>query len=133
SGSGFPEDNPITPLATVAGRPTGDAPPSSANFLNVIATSLDFTTQPSAYAGINEPVGPTYTTAPAPFTTAGIVSARDAFANVDTGFTPTSITLKDALNNTLIQPSALGFINGVMNLDGMQYPAAVGDKGAITV
>jgi|GEM_PF-3800009 len=142
AGSKFPEQNPVTPPATIAGvlegNGFGDSSPLTiatvpVNVLDVIATSLDFTGQPSTYAGINEPVGPSFTTAPAPSTTAGIVSARDVFANVDTDFTPATITLKDALDNVLIQPSGLGFISGVMNLNGMQYPVAVGNNGAVKV
>jgi Bacterial Ig-like domain/Secretion system C-terminal sorting domain/PKD domain len=126
--------------------PTNLTAPANLNKIDVVATSLDFVdgnsgvapnhaaSQPSTYAGINEPVGPSYTAPPLPSTLAGIVTARDKFGNVDLGFVPASITLRDANNNILIPPSGgLSFTAGVMNLDGMRYPAAVGNKGAVQV
>jgi hypothetical protein len=109
---------------------------SKQNNVDVVATSLDFTTPPSPFAGINEPIGTNSGTGKPysygssgnlilmPSTTAGSVTARDKFANIDTGFSPAPITLsiKDAANNTLGSPKAFSFTNGVMDLTGMTYP-----------
>jgi hypothetical protein len=120
--------------------------PNPLGQVDVVATSLDFTTQPSSYAGVNEPVGTDPVTTHQPYsygnpatlnlmptTTPGIVTARDAFALTDLEIHPTSIVLKDASGNILTQPAGLGFTNGVMNLNGMSYPAAVGSNGAVSV
>lgn len=126
SGSDFP-------AATIGGVAGGDSTPSTMNFLDVIATSLDFLTQPSTYAGINEPIGInpattqpySYGSSPyltsMPTTSAGIVTARDKFANVDLTFTPSSLSITDAANNPLGSPNIFSFSNGMMDLTGMTY------------
>ena len=152
AGSDFPESNPI-----VASRPNpitiggvqvatvgGDVSPAGYNYLDVVATSLDFTTQPSGYAGVSEPVGTNPSTSQPysygsfnlnlmPVTTAGVVTARDIYANIDTGFAPATISLKDAASNGITLPPSASFMNGVFNLNGMVYNVASGNKGAITV
>jgi hypothetical protein len=130
TGSGFYPS--VTPGTYIAGVNGGLQSPAGKNLVDVIATSIDFTTQPSSYAGVNEPVGP-FTSSPLPTTSAGVVTARDKFALVDTNFAPASITLTDANNNTLVQPTGLIFVNGVADLKGMQYPVAVGSNGAVSV
>jgi hypothetical protein len=113
------------------------------NTIDVVATSLDFTTQPSSNAGINEPIGidpgtgqPYSFGNPAnltlmPTTTPGIVTARDKFTNVDTGFAPPTISIRDAANNPLGLPNAFSFTSGVMNLTGMTYPQV--GNGAVKI
>jgi len=123
SGSNFPTNG------TIAGIAGGDAPTAGHNFLNVIATSLDFMPQASAYAGINEPVGPTFTTAPLPTTSAAVVNARDKFQNLDNGagangfnVPASSITITDIAGDNIASPAA--FVNGVLNLNGLIYNIA---------
>jgi hypothetical protein len=113
---------------------SGDA--SLSNIIDVVATSLDFLTQPSPYAGINEPIGTNPLTSQPysygnsaaalltsmPTTTPGKVTARDKFRNVDTGFAPTSIFIKDASDNLLGAPVNFNFVSGILNLNGMSYP-----------
>ncbi len=115
----------------------------SLGLIDVVATSLDLTTQPSGYAGINEPIGidpsttqpysygnpPTLTLMPT--TSPGTVTARDKYALVDTGFAPATILIKDASNNSLLPPTNFAFTNGVMSLNGMQYPAVGNGKVSI--
>ena len=100
--------------------------PQQVGQIDVAATSLDFTTQASPFAGINEPVGPTYTTSPLPSTSAAIVQARDRYTLLDLEFNypPASIAISDIAGDNIPAPS--GFVNGVLNLDGMEY-ATPGD------
>lgn len=126
SGSDFP-------ASTIGGVTGGDPSSATQNYLDVRATSLDFLTQPSTYAGVNEPIGInpstsqpySYGSAPyltsMPTTSAGIVTARDKYGNVDTGFSPTSMTITDAANNPLGAPNNFTFVSGVMDLTGMVY------------
>ena len=92
--------------------------------MQVVATSLDFTTQASAFAGTNEPVGPSYAAPGLPTTSAAIVEARDENAILDIDFNPTaaSITIIDNEGENI--PSPAGFINGILNLDGLIYTLA---------
>lgn len=116
---------------------------SPLNTIDVVATSLDFTTYPSTYAGINEPIGIDPATGqpysygnPAnltlmPTTTPGTVTARDKFTNIDTGFAPSTILIRDASNNPLGVPNTFSFANGFMNLRGMTYPQV--GNGAVKI
>ncbi|HEY5691689.1 MAG TPA: T9SS type A sorting domain-containing protein [Cyclobacteriaceae bacterium] len=94
--------------------------------IQVTATSLDFTTAASSYAGTGEPVGPSYSAPGLPVTSAAIVEARDEFALLDTDFTmpATSINITDNAGESIASPT--GFINGVLDLDGLTY-GIVGD------
>jgi Secretion system C-terminal sorting domain len=87
----------------------------------VTATSLDFTTQASPFAGINEPIGPTYTSFPLPATAAAIVNARDKFGinDLDFNVSQTAITITSSTGENISSPAS--FVNGVLNLDGMVY------------
>jgi len=126
--------NSATPGTYIGGGLASNQNPNSLGLIDVVATSLDFTTQPSGYAGINEPIGKDPSTTqpysygnPAtltlmPTTTPGKVTARDKFALVDTGFAPTSILIRDASNNGLGLPVNFNFVSGVMDLNGMSYP-----------
>lgn len=99
----------------IAGVDGGLTAPANKNFIEVTATKLDFTTQPAAFAGIDEPV------------TTGIIKAQDHFDVVDLDFNfLASLSTPD--NNISSSPNT--FINGVLNLTGLQYNAA-GD-GTIT-
>ncbi len=110
-GSGFYNGGP----GYIAGVNGGIATPPTMNHIDVVATKLDFTTQPSAYAGISpEPVN------------AGIIHANDQLGLLDLDYnqplllsTPTAAT-----------SGSFTFINGVANLSSMLYTSA-GD-GTIT-
>jgi hypothetical protein len=114
----------------IAGNPPGNVTaPKTKNEIDVTATSLDFITAASPFAGINEPIGATYTTPPQPATSAAIVHARDKFGILDLGFhniVPTSIA-----GASVGVSDTSDFNYGVLNLDGMQYTGA-GD-GTLTV
>jgi hypothetical protein len=98
------------------------------NDIQVTATSLDFVTQPSDYAGRQEPITG-FTTDPngvlntSPGGSTGIVHARDKFEVIDTDFTgatyPVTIT---APANPVNYPIA--FTNGILDLTGMRYSSA---------
>ena len=96
------------------------------NTVNVIATSLDFVTQASTYAGTSEPIGPSYNAPGLPATSAAIVNARDKFQNIDLDFDyPVGlIAITDLAGENISSPNA--FVNGVLNLDGLRY-SVVGD------
>ena len=115
------------PAATIGGVSSGDvayAAASGNNTLNVIATSLDFTTQPSAFAGLApSPVGLDLLL---PTTTGGKVTARDTYGNVDTSLvtdTPASggIKLTDGNGSAITLPASAGFVGGILDLKGMIY------------
>ncbi len=94
---------------------SGALTPAGENIIDVIATRLDFVVQPGATAGINEP------------TTPAIVNARDLFGVVDTEFNFAA---------TLSTPAATPvgvfvFVNGVLNLSGLQYSSP--GNGTLTV
>ena len=125
SGSKFPTNG------TIAGIAGGDAPSAGHNFLDVIATSLDFTTPSSNFVGTYEPIGKTppqsgtpYVSSPLISTNAAVVSARDIYANIDTGFTPiaSSITITDNVGELISSPR--GFNSGQLMLDGLKYTIA---------
>jgi len=91
------------------------------NKLQAIATSLDFVTQPSSIAGINEPIDGSAGASPGGST--GIVHARDKFAVIDTDFTgAASATTISAAANPVGYPAS--FTNGILNLTGMRYANA---------
>jgi len=122
SGSKFPTTDGITTIGGIDGAGTGgDSSDPAKNYVDVVATSLDFVTSPSPYAGINEPIGSSYTSSPLPSTSAAIIHARDKFANIDLDFdyTASQITITGG-GATSSSP----FINGVLDLDGMIYSTA---------
>lgn len=103
---------------------------SLTNDLNVVASSLDFVTQPYPYAGINQPIDATTCTGPGPYT--GIVNARDKFANLDTDFSYGYVLSANA-TPSLATPT---FTSGVLNLAGMKYTSVgtgVHPNGTLTV
>ncbi len=107
----------------VAGNPPGSlSAPANRNLLEVTASSLDFTTQPSLYAGINEPIDPVTNSS------AGIVQARDANGILDLDF-QAPVTSISAAANPFNYPGT--FVNGILDLTGMRYGNA-GD-GTLTV
>jgi hypothetical protein len=109
-GSKFFNDPPY-----IAGVNGGLSAPSSVNLIEVTATSLDFVQQPSAYAGILEPIDGSPGTSPGGST--GIVHARDKFAVVDLDFNfAASVT---APANPINYPA--NFSAGVLDLLGMRY------------
>lgn len=94
------------------------------NKIEVIASSLDFVTQPNDFAGINQPIDATTASAP-PYS--GVVHARDKFAVLDTDFNfAASVT---ASANPYSYPA--NFSNGELDLTSMRYNNA-GD-GTLTV
>jgi len=126
-GSKFAEQKPVSPPPTIAGvdgaGAFGDSSPTTVNVLDVIATSLDFVTPGSAFAGINEPLGATVPVE-LPTTSGAIVHARDQFTNLDLEFNPTaaSIAITDGEGQNI--PSPAGFVSGILSLDGLVYPLA---------
>ncbi len=132
-GSKFYDLPPLSGTYILGNPPANTTAPATANKIEVTATALDFTTQASNYAGINERVGPGYTTSPLPpftqqptpsnlpTTTAATVKARDANQLVDLDFniTASAITITDNAGDNLVAPNA--FVNGVLNLDGLVY------------
>ena len=107
-------------VGDIAGFPGGYTAPAAANLIDVIASKLDFTTQPSvappAYAGINEPV---------PFT--AIVKARDQFDLVDTDFNgPASLSASAAPTGTF------SFSSGILTLGGLRYTNTGSGKLTVT-
>jgi hypothetical protein len=95
--------------------------------IDVIATSLDFVTQPNAYAGVNEVIDPTTTAGPL-FT--GIVHARDKFANLDTDFN--SAYALSAPAGPIPNSATTTFTNGILNLVGMKYTGTGDGKLVVT-
>jgi hypothetical protein len=81
--------------------------------IDVIATSLDFVTQPSIFAGVDEDINAStgYST--------GIVHARDEFANLDTDFNFDYVL--SAAAGAVRNPATATFTNGVLDLVGMKY------------
>ena len=87
SGSQFPLTDGISTEGGIDGAGTGgDSSDPAQNFIDIVATSLDFVTAGSLYAGTNEPLGVTYTTSPLPSTSAAVVHARNKFAQLDPFF-----------------------------------------------
>ena len=134
SGSKFSEQQTIPPptIAGVDGAGAfGDSSPLTngtgipLNVLDVIATSLDFVTQPSTYAGINEPLTVNGGNA-------GVVRSRDQFANLDTEFNYSFVasTPQAGINSSSLPTK---FVNGALDLGvpGMRYTSP-GD-GTITI
>ncbi|MCA4898643.1 MAG: T9SS type A sorting domain-containing protein [Cytophagales bacterium] len=81
--------------------------------IDVIATSLDFVTQPSIFAGVDEDINTStgYST--------GIVHARDKFANLDTDFNYPYVLSAPA--GPVRNSATATFTNGVLDLVGMKY------------
>ncbi len=99
---------------TVGGVNAGFISPAGVNAVNVLATKLDFTTQPAPFAGINEPV------------IVGVVEARDQFSIRDLDInSPATLSAAVTINGSF------AFANGVLDLTNMQY-GSVGD-GTFTV
>ena len=115
-GSKFYDDGSLT---YVAGKsPYQLSAPAGKNKIEVTATSFDFVTQASNYAGITEPIGAQFAAPPLPSTTSAIVHARDKFGIRDLDFTypDNQITITGA--NPL---STSDFVNGILDLDSMYY------------
>ncbi|MCA6498978.1 MAG: T9SS type A sorting domain-containing protein, partial [Chitinophagaceae bacterium] len=95
----------------IGGINEGSTSPS--NQVNVVATSLDFVTQPSIFAGVDEDINAStgYST--------GIVHARDEFANLDTDFNFPYVL--SAAAGAVRNPATATFTNGVLDLVGMKY------------
>ena len=89
------------------------------NRLQVIATSLDFVTQPSDYAGILEPIDGSPGASAGGST--GIVHARDLYAVIDTDFNYSAGVSAAASPFQNLNPFTFVFNNGILNLTGMQY------------
>lgn len=100
------------------------------NTIDVIATSLDFTTQPTGIAGLTpSPVG----LDPLLTNTAGKVTARDNLGNTDTNFVTDpvgsgGIVLTDGNGKPITPPAGLAFNLGVIDLKGMIYSATGNGK-----
>lgn len=110
-------------LAPLIGGITNGAVTDGNVRIEVTATSLDFTTQASTYAGTTEPVGP-YSAPGLPTTSAAIVMARDENEIIDLDFDipVSSIAISDPAGENLTSPAP--FIDGVLNLDGLRYTVA---------
>jgi hypothetical protein len=89
----------------IAGLPGGISAPVAVNILDVIATKLDFTSQPAAFAGILQP------------TVFGQVQAHDKFGLLDTDFNniPASVTSGVSVSGSFI------FFNGILDMSTLQY------------
>jgi hypothetical protein len=103
----------------IAGQPATTSP--SFGTIDVIATKLDFTTPPGAFAGINEPISN------------GIVKARDASNLVDLDFNFSS-TISAVSAGTSV--TSAPFNNGILDLStigatGLRY-SSVGN-GTLTI
>ncbi len=102
--------------ADIGGISGGLKAPLGVNFVNVVATKLDFTTQPAAFAGKNESV------------IAGVVEARDKFDIRDLDFNSVAtVTAPQATVN-----GAFSFTNGVLNMAGLITYGSEGN-GTLTV
>ncbi|HNP76818.1 MAG TPA: T9SS type A sorting domain-containing protein [Cyclobacteriaceae bacterium] len=89
----------------IAGFPGGLTAPLGVNILDVIATKLDFTSQPAAFAGILQP------------TVFGQVEAHDKFGLLDIDFhnIPASVTSGVSVSGSFI------FSSGILNMSTLQY------------
>ncbi len=93
-------------VANPIGGITDGAVSASNVQIEVLATRLDFTTQPVAFEGINQPLA-----------TTPVVQARDANGVVDLDQNNTG-TLASAAG---LSTTSLSFVNGVMTMTGLQY------------
>ncbi len=93
-------------VANPIGGITNGAISASNVQIEVLATRLDFTTQPEAFEGINQPL-----------VTTPIVQARDANAVVDLDQNNFG-TLSSAAG---LSATSIVFVNGVMTMTGLQY------------
>ncbi len=90
---------------------------SKQNNVDVEATSLDFTTQPSAFAGVNEPITPINNGGQT-----GVVKARDKFANLDTDFSfGYTMNTAGGAGIAAITGFPTKFTSGILDLTGMRY------------
>ncbi|MEP2671383.1 MAG: T9SS type A sorting domain-containing protein [Cyclobacteriaceae bacterium] len=112
TGSGFFTGPPAGPY--IAGVPNGTQSPPGVNLVNVLATKLDFVSQPAAFAGINRTV------------TAGTVEAHDQLGLLDANFNNGAI-----LSAAVPVNGSFSFASGVLDMSAMQY-GNPGD-GTITV
>jgi len=100
----------------------GTQTPTDKNIVDVVATRLDFTTQPSAFAGINEPFGS------AANPVIPIIKARDANLVIDLEH---DYVANIGTGGAVPSPSAVTFIDGDLSLNGVQYTSA--GNGRITI
>lgn len=108
-GSKFYDNNSNDGLTYITGVVGGFVAPADKNIVNVIATRLNFTTQPADFAGINQPLS-----------IEPVVKAFDANIVRDLDFeNDATITAPVTL-----APYTLSFKNGVLNFTGIQYTAA---------
>ncbi len=91
---------------------------STGSMVNVVATTLAFTTQPAGSVS-----GTALTTQP-------VVTARDAFGNTDTGFTET-VTLTEASAGAL-SGNAVAAVSGVATFTALNY-SATADQQSFTL
>lgn len=101
----------------VAARQT---PAVGANIVDVVATRLDFTTQPDTYSGINEPFSA--------FPPVPIVEARDVHQRLDLGHDFVANVSAPGAN---LSPSAFNFVDGILNFQSVNYTSP--GNGTITV
>ena len=123
SGSQFPLTDGISTEGGVDGAGAGgDSSDPAQNYIDVVATSLDFFTQASAIAGINEPIDGSPGTSPGGST--AVIHSRDIFDNLDTEFnfpisiSAPSISLPPGVSVPALPANPLTFVNGVLKLDG---------------
>lgn len=104
-GSSFSPGTSITGGTLVGNTVTGAVPtPGNKNRIDVIATKLDFTTQPDSFAGIFTPFN------------GGVVQARDQYNNTDTDF-----NLAADVYATVPVSGSFVFANGQVNLNGLIF------------
>ncbi|MFZ5970546.1 MAG: PKD domain-containing protein [Bacteroidota bacterium] len=93
-------------VANPIGGVTDGAVSASNVQIEVLATRLDFTTQPEAFEGINQPLA-----------TPPVVEARDANGVVDLD----QNNLGTLTSSAGLSTTSLPFVNGVMAMTGLQY------------
>ena len=116
--------NSTTETLTTASTPT----PVDRNIINVVATRLDFMTQPAnAFAGVNEPYGS------AANPTVPVVHARDVNQLIDLEIHNVAGLIGTTGGSPLAVPSpnSINFVNGILTLTGVQY-TSVG-KGTLRI
>lgn len=89
--------------------------PLGVNLADVVATTLDFTTDPAPFAGVNESVA------------AGVVQARDANAIVDTDFNAITATVSSQTPNPASVNGTFTFVAGELNMGGLIQYGSVGN------
>jgi hypothetical protein len=96
--------------------------PANRNIINVIATRLDFTTQPPQFAGINEPFGSTANP------TIPVIQARDINQIIDLEH---NFAADLGAPGASLTPATVNFVEGYVDLENVQYITA--GEGTITV